>query len=69
MFVVLSLLRKDDHLMKIKFAAIAGPVIAFAAVSRGQTSWTISSPDSSVQATVRLANLNGTADYPDSKRL
>jgi hypothetical protein len=52
-----------------RIASIAALIVAFAAVSRGQTSWTISSPDSSVRATVQLANLNGTADYPNSPRL
>jgi len=55
--------------MKIKFAAITALFFAFAATSRSQTSWTISSPNGSVRATIQLTNLNGTADYPDSTRL
>jgi hypothetical protein len=33
------------------------------------TSWTISSPGSKVQATIQLADLGGTADYPAGQRL
>ena len=35
----------------------------------GQTSWTISSPGNKVEATVQLADLGGTADYPAGTRL
>jgi len=34
-----------------------------------QETWSLSSPDGKVAITVRLANLNGTADYPPGRRL
>jgi alpha-glucosidase len=56
---------------KVALGVAATGIALCAAVpdSFGQTSWTISSPDSSLQATVRLANLTGTADYPNATRL
>ena len=49
------------------FAILCSAIILSA---YGQTtSWTIFSPGSKVQATIQLADLGGTADYPAGQRL
>jgi alpha-glucosidase len=62
---------KEEHPMNRIFPVGRKLIIAAlcAAGTVSAQSWTIYSPDSTVQATVQQANLNGTADYANATRL
>ena len=55
--------------MKIISLMTTVALITLSVNSSGQTTWTISSPGDRVKATVQLADLGGTADYPSGVRL